>query len=61
MKTISSVLINCYNIKEWIESQWKKQLVKKEYMIKLTLQLFIATESVHSQQVEKVQKGLQRH
>jgi hypothetical protein len=41
MKTISSVLIRCYNTKEWIERCKKKQLVRKELnKMKPTLQLF---------------------
>jgi hypothetical protein len=30
MKTISSVLIRCYNAKDWIERRKRKQLVRRE-------------------------------
>jgi hypothetical protein len=30
MKTISSVLISCYNVKGWIERRKQKQLVRRE-------------------------------
>jgi CRISPR/Cas system CSM-associated protein Csm2 small subunit len=41
MKTISSVLIGCYNAKDWIEQRKRKQLVQKElHNLKPRLQLF---------------------
>jgi CRISPR/Cas system CSM-associated protein Csm2 small subunit len=43
MKTISSVLIGCYNAKDWIERWKRKQLVRKElHNLKPRLQLFSA-------------------
>jgi hypothetical protein len=43
MKTISSVLISCYNTKEWIERWKRKQLLRRELnRMRPTLQLFKA-------------------
>jgi hypothetical protein len=43
MKTISSILINCYSAKEWIERRKRKQLVRRELnRMNPRLQLFKA-------------------